>query len=420
MAIMDCLREATRIEHRRVELLPFAGALAASQLPIESYGGFLDALFIIHSSLEQALTSTKDAVLRAVWGDSLRQTPRLQRDLAFFEPQKLVKSRVVTIRARVVAQRIRQRAAEDPLSLLGYLYVLTGATLGGAILKTQVAHTFGLEGMNGIAYLSSHADEPNSAWGRFRRRMNAIPFDDSEQHRIVDAANEAFALISQIIEALYPFELSDPRMLARALNWEAGRHVVPLDEREMDAALRAGELSRHRFPYYKLRYGLRGERYTRSDSAWLVTLAGYDTAIVEKQIVWLGHVLSGRGMPQWLLESHLVVLHEMLVAAVPENAAVYDKLLHVAGVLGVRRRKHVGDDIMMACGSAFARQVGDEWSQKLPEAGQLIAAAVADEKQGIRLAVSSVESWMVDESRFPKHWVEAVHLTIGMARGNSR
>lgn len=417
--IMDRLRNETRIEHQRVELLPFAAALAASKLPIESYVAFLDALHVVHSSFEQAMTSTEHPVLQAIWDDSLRQLPRLQCDLAFFQPQRLMKSLVVSIRAQLVAQRIRQRATDNPLTLLGYLYVLTGATLGGTILKPQIAQHFGLEGSNGLAYLTSHEDKPN-AWRNFRSRMNAAPMDDNEQQSIIDAARETFAFMGQIVEALYPFEVTDARLLARTLNWEAGRHVVPQDEREIDASLRAGEQSRLRFPYYKLRYGTRGERFTRSDSAWLATLAGLDQVAIDKQITWLGHVLSARGMPQWLLENHLCVLHEALVSAVPENAATYDRILHAAEMLGRNRRKHVSDDVMAACAAAFERYVGDEWNQKLPEAGSLLAAAVADEKQGITLALPSVEAWMVDENRFPQHWIDAVHKTIQMARENSR
>lgn len=416
---MDSLREATRVEHRRAELLPFAAALAAGNLPLESYVGFLGALLVIHSSLEQTTASANDDVVREVWDDSLRQTPRLQRDIAFFQSQRLPKSPVVSIRAQLVAQRIRQRADVDPLSLLGYLYVFTGATLGGAVLKDQVAHAFGLHDSNGLAYLSSH-DDDGGAWKSFRRRMNAASLGETERSRIVDAANEAFASMARIIEALYPFDTTNPTALVQTLNWEAGRHGVPQDEREINAALRAGERSWNRYPYYKWRYGSRGARFTRSDSAWLVTLAGHAPAVMAKQITWLGQVLSARGMPQWLLEHHLVVLHEELVTAVPENASNYGGLQRAAEMLGTARRTHVSDEVMAACASTFERHVGDDWSRKMPEAGSLLAAAVADEKLGITLAVPSVETWMVDKNRFPDRWIEAVHATIRMARERAR
>jgi heme oxygenase len=417
--IMDCLRNETRIEHRRVELLPFAAALATSSLSLASYVAFLQALNTIHSSLEWAFKRVDHPVLRAIWDDSLVLSPRLERDLAYFAPQKLPKSPVVSIRAQIMAQRIRQRANDDPLSLLGYLYVLTGATLGSTILRTQVAQTFGLEGSDGLMYVNTHDGTQDSPWFGFRQRMNAISFDVTEQRHILDAANEAFALIAQIIEVLHPFEDADPRMLARTLNWEAGRHIVPLDEREIDAALRAGEWTWRRFPYYKWRYGARGERFTRSDSAWLVTLVECEQETINKQISWLGRVLSARGMPQWLLEYHLRHLQEALVSVVPERTALYERLACSAEMLCMVRRKYVSDELLAQCGSTFEGLVGTEWSQKIPEAGQLLAAAVADEKLGIAQAVSSIEGWMTDGSRFPKNWVDAVRTTIQNARSRA-
>lgn len=416
MTLMECLRDATRHEHRRVELLPFASALATGALPLESYVAFLDAFRVVHSSLEQAMAACGQPLVRSIWDESWRLAPRLEQDVAYFKLRKIQKSLVISLRANLMAQRIRQRTEEDPLSLLGYLYVLLGATLGGAILKTQIAQTFALEGPDGLAYVSTHGDDAGSPWPHFRKQMNGLALGKSERQRIVDAANEAFTSIAQIVEALYPLEMSDSRVLAQTLNAEAGRHHVPLDEREIQAALQAGERSLARFPYYRLRYGARGERFTRSDSAWLVTLAAHEPAMIYKQMTWLGHVLSARGMPQWMLENHLEVLHESLVGAVPENTSTYDKLLRAAELLRMARRKHVSDDVMAACESSFRRAVGEEWSQKLPEAGMLLAGAVADEKQGVKLALSSVESWMVDAHRFPAHWIVAVHKTIQLAR----
>jgi len=148
----------------------------------------------------------------------------------------------------------------------------------------------------------------------------------------------------------------------------------------------------------------------------MVTLVDHDQETINKQISWLGRVLSARGMPQWLLEYHLRHLQEALVLAVPEKAAQYERLTHAAESLRAMRRKYVSDELLAACGLAFEGRVGTELSQKMPEAGQLLAAAVADEKIGIAQAVSSVETWMIDETRFPKQWVEAVRATIRMAR----
>jgi hypothetical protein len=102
-----------------------------------------------------------------------------------------------------------------------------------------------------------------------------------------------------------------------ALNPGAGRHGLPSDPREVQATLRAGHHTWERFPYYARRYGERGQRFTGSGSAGLGTLAAYPQEVVDREVRWLGALPVPRGMPRWLLASHLETLHAELVAAVP-------------------------------------------------------------------------------------------------------
>lgn len=201
-----------------------------------------------------------------------------------------------------------------------------------------------------------------------------------------------------------------------SLNPEAGAHAVCSDPRELEAALRAGERSWRRFPYYEQRYAERGRRFTRSDSAWLVTLAERGALVVDEQIAWLGLVLASRGMPRWMLELHLEVLHAELIAAIPGRAETYATLLGAAQQLREQRHAHIDEAVFAAHSTAFARQVGDEWDARLPETGALLVAAVADEKAGLARAVPSITGWMTDPSRFPPRWIDAVRSTLDQAR----
>jgi len=211
-----------------------------------------------------------------------------------------------------------------------------------------------------------------------------------------------------------------PQNLLHALNPEAGVHPICHDPRELEAALRAGERSWQRFPYYERRYAQRGQRFTRSDSAWLVALSEREPAVVDEQVAWLGMVLASRGMPRWMLELHLEVLHAELVAAVPGREHSYARLLGAAERLREQRLAHLDEAVLVALSTAFARQVGDEWDRRLPETGALLAAAVADERAGIAQAVPSLADWMTDSSRFPKRWIAAVQATLAQARARAR
>jgi hypothetical protein len=210
-----------------------------------------------------------------------------------------------------------------------------------------------------------------------------------------------------------------PREILATLNSEAGDHAVVSDPRELEAAVRAGERSWRRFPYYERRYAARGQKFTRSDSAWLASLAEYGLATASSQVTWLGRVLASRGMPRWLLELHLEVLHDELSRAIPGKTATYAVLLGVASTLRSMRQAHVPDALFTELTASFAGQVGSEWDSRLPETGALLAAAVADEKAGIALAVPSLAIWMTDASRFPARWIAAVEATIERARAHA-
>ncbi|MDQ5853280.1 MAG: biliverdin-producing heme oxygenase [Chloroflexota bacterium] len=416
---MERLRAETRDHHTRVEALPFFNALIAGELPLDSYVGLLRAMGIVHDALEHAFMQTTYPVLSTLWDNRMRRLQLIQRDLKYFENDALQDLPAATLSALSLEDQIRARAHQDPVSLLGYLYVLQDSVLGGIVLRSHVARAFSLRDAHGLAYLSSYEKGTQAQWKRFTERMNAAPVDVSEQDRVVEAACEAFEGIEQIVQVLYPIRSQAPRELVGALNREAGHHGIPNDVREIRAALRAGEQSWQRFPYYAWRFGPRGRRFTRSDSAWIVTLAEHRQEVVDQQIKWLGQLLSARGMPQWMLELHLEGLHDELVSAVPDKQQAYDKLLKAAQELRAIRRRHISDEAFQSLSSAFEAAVGAEWSNRLQGTGGLLVAAVADEKAGIKDAVASLESWMTEPSRFPSMWIEAVRMTLRKAREQS-
>ena len=246
--------------------------------------------------------------------------------------------------------------------------------------------------------------------------MNATVIDGAEQDRTVATVREVYAGIVTIMRALYPLTPSRREILTAVLNPAAGSHAIPEDLREIEAALRAGEQTWRAFPYFELRYGARGRRFTRSDSAWIVTLVDHPQPTVVGQIRWLGRLLASRGMPQGLLEAHLHTLHRELVTARPERRATYATLLAAADDLRAMRQAHVSDEQLQALAGAFDGMVGDELVGRVPGAGALLVLAVADEQAGISNAVPSLEGWMSDPARFPERWITAVHVTIARAR----
>ncbi len=416
LTLMEELKAATFLPHARLQALPFFQALMACQLPLESYVGHLRSLSIVHGTLEQALESSKDDRVASVWKDDMRKLPLLQADLGFFEPRVIADVKDAVDAAIKIAERIRLRSVQEPATLLGYLYVLEGSTLGAAVLRPQFARAFLLTGTEGLSYLRSYGAEIHVRWKQYQQRMNAIQLSLEEREQIVQAAGGFFTQTQAIFQALYPVKPESMTYHVTSINPEAGRHPVPADTREVKASLQAADLCWQRFPYFEARYGERGRRFTRSDSAWLATLHQFGPVNISLQVRWLSRILSTRGMPTLLLQEQLEILFAELARAIPEKRPDYEKLLAAAAELRESRRMRISDAQLEALAADFDRAVGPEWSERMANTGALLAAAVADEKNGIADAVLNIKAWIMDASRFPSGWIQAVQDTLDRAQ----
>lgn len=414
--LMEELKAATFPAHARLQTADYFSALAACQLPLESYVGQLRALAMIHGVLEQSLASSGDERIRSVWSGAMRKLPLLEQDLRYFEPRAVADLKEAVDAALKTAEKLRCLSIECPLALLGCVYVLEGSTQGATVLRPLIARAFLLTDEEGLAFLHCYGTGVHARWTQYRQRMNALRLSGEEREQIVAAACDFFDQLSGIFRVLYPFPPESKTFLVTSINPEAGRHPVPSDAREVKAALRAGDLCWQRYPYYKHRYGERGLRFARSDAAWQATLYQYEPAQISQQVRWLGRVLAGRGMPSFLLQDQLETLVAELTAAIPEKKSEYEKLLPAAAQLHESRRKHLSDDQLHSISARFDQAVGPEWSARFPHTGKLLGCAVANELEGSVLAVASLRSWMTDATRFPVEWIAAVEATLAEAR----
>jgi heme oxygenase len=200
--IMDRLRAETRDAHDATEAIPFSQAMLERTLPLEAYVGQLAAYRAVHQALDHALASSEDPSTKAVWRDDLAKAPLLDRDLTHFAHVDLAGCDLALHAAERFAAAIDERAARDPIALLGYLYVLEGSTLGATVLRVHIAAAYGLQGEAGLAYYSPYGNAVMPHWKQFKERMNALLLSVDEQERILAAAREAFGFIGEILKAI--------------------------------------------------------------------------------------------------------------------------------------------------------------------------------------------------------------------------
>ncbi len=415
--LMSRLKQETETLHKRIQALPFFTSLTSGTLPLAAYVNQLRVFATAFGALEHETASITEPAIRAVLDAGESRFTHLLRDLGCFGHKMVPEIISVKRHADAMASRIRLLSIEDPVSLLGYIYVLQGTVLGNRVHLPDIKRTFNIDSTNGAAFYEGYGNRLSEYWNTFVNLMNSFTTEKEITGRILAAAHEAFGFLQDIHASLFPLPTPDGMTFtATSLNPEAGSHEVPADEREIAAAITAGKLCREEFPYFDERYGERGKRFTDSDAAWLATLTALTPPLIISQVAWLGAVLASRGMPRITMERQLVYLHKELGKTVPEKQNEYDKLLGAVSWLEKERLRHIGAEMFDSLCQAFISNSGNELGGRMKKTGSLIVSAVCDEKAGIEMAVQGLEAWLTDAERFNAAWCSAVSETIAQAR----
>jgi hypothetical protein len=170
------------------------------------------------------------------------------------------------------------------------------------------------------------------------------------------------------------------------------------------------------FPYLQWRYGEHGDGFVRSDHAHLIALAESDPEELDRQIRWTGDLLSGRGMPRWMLETALVLMGRATQRLLPERPDIASNLYRASIDLASIRRRRMTELGFRRCAIGFADTLGFQPRRTWIGFGSILAAAVADEHDGLAHAVTRVYEWAADSRRFGDRWIAAVDKTIAHAR----
>ncbi|MFD0361352.1 biliverdin-producing heme oxygenase [Nocardia sp. GCM10030253] len=198
--IMQRLRAETRAWHNALEATPFNLELLSRTLSLGRYVGQLRAYRIILDTLETRLAGSEDPIVTAVWRSELTKVPLLDQDLEFFDS---VPADDITAAAVVVAERfadaIADRMTADPVSSLGFLYVMEGSTMGGLELTAHVRATFGLTDGRGLTYYNSG---DRQRWAAMTTRMNDAVVDEPRQQLVLTAADTGYRAIADTLAAL--------------------------------------------------------------------------------------------------------------------------------------------------------------------------------------------------------------------------
>ncbi|BES70150.1 biliverdin-producing heme oxygenase [Marinobacter nanhaiticus D15-8W] len=191
------LRQATEISHQAIERNPRLKQLFTSDLSVTAYRQLLADLLGFYEPVEAQLDcaalllSDADRKAIALTTEGRWKTPWLRHDL-----------RNLGLSDEAIAGLPRAPRSECPgieglPSVIGCLYVLEGATLGGKLISRQIESCLDITAANGGRFYHGYGPDNGPMWGRFRQQLANLDMDASQTAKITTAAVETFSALDR-------------------------------------------------------------------------------------------------------------------------------------------------------------------------------------------------------------------------------
>jgi heme oxygenase len=194
--ILKRLKLATSARHTALEdQLP----LMRSDLSCEEYRQFVGRFFGFYAPLETLLMASNHWQLLGFDYAARQKTPRLVQDLLALGGS--------AVELAAIPRCTNLPALTTPEQLLGCLYVIEGATLGGRIITRQLQTQLGLNPESGGAFFEGYGGQTGPHWKAFCTMLtnNADQNDgysadcsanENRQGAIVAGANHTFETLT--------------------------------------------------------------------------------------------------------------------------------------------------------------------------------------------------------------------------------
>jgi heme oxygenase (biliverdin-IX-beta and delta-forming) len=181
--ILEKLKQSTCIHHHHASN---SSDILSLQFSVEDYGSLLQRLWGFYTPLETFIAQRGEWPLSTLDYEHRKKVPLLERDLqtlGIFAPGSLP---ICTELPELVAFS----------QMLGCMYVLEGATLGGQIISRHMQKTMGIDQTTGCAYFCSYGDEVSSMWQTFCHILTTYASTHALENQIIQAASSTFSTLN--------------------------------------------------------------------------------------------------------------------------------------------------------------------------------------------------------------------------------
>jgi heme oxygenase (biliverdin-IX-beta and delta-forming) len=183
--ILEKLKQSTRIHHNRAS---HSLDILRVHLSIEEYRDILQKLWGFYEPLEALIANEREWPLSILNFDHRKKTPLLEHDLHVLDAPSFLP----------ICTQLPELA--DFSQVLGCLYVLEGATLGGQIISRHIQKKWGLDQTTGCSYFCSYGAETDNMWNAFCHVLVTHASSSMIENQILQAAHSTFVTFNAWLE----------------------------------------------------------------------------------------------------------------------------------------------------------------------------------------------------------------------------
>lgn len=193
-SVHQFLRARTHAAHERLNQHPLLAGLTQPGYPLRSYWLVLSAYYHFYRAMEALIESASEQLKSGFDYMPRRKHRWLRQDLVdsfHIDPEDFF---------WMPARRFLPIRVEDQADLVGALYVIEGATLGGQVISRQIqAGRLGVTPEHGGRFFHGYGEQTTSRWNEFLSFAEQVCPDAARREK---AAHTALAVFAEVEAAL--------------------------------------------------------------------------------------------------------------------------------------------------------------------------------------------------------------------------
>lgn len=193
MDILEQLRAETRGDHDALEAIGLSEKITDGSLQPDEYKKLIKVHYLVHRDLEEQLEQAGVGdIFPGLDYAARKKLPLIRKDL-----QEL------GIKEEELAEREAAGSSPEmriPFGLLGAMYVMEGATLGGMVIVKSLKKNQNLSEISTFHYFGCYGGETGKQWKRFLEVLQQEGNKPEAKEQVVLAAKETYQFFKSNFE----------------------------------------------------------------------------------------------------------------------------------------------------------------------------------------------------------------------------